>query len=141
MERGEVAAEEFMKRVNAYVEGVVRSMKKSGNINNTAFQNNTTEREVIGECPRCQKDVIETEKSFSCTERNCKYVLWKDSKYFTSKKKQLTKRIAKALTKDGKVALRDLYSERTGKKYSATIKLVDSDYTKYPSYELAINGK
>ncbi len=92
-------------------------------------------KEVIGKCPRCGGDVLEWDKVFSCANKECEFALFKESKYFSSKKVKFTKDIAKALLKDGKVYIREIYSEQKDKTYSAYIVLND-DGGKYVNFKL-----
>ncbi len=80
---------------------------------------------IIGKCPRCGFPVVEGAKGFFCENRDCRFVLWKDSKFFSAKRKELTGEIAEALLNDGKAPLQGCYSEKTGKKYDATLVLED----------------
>ena len=81
--------------------------------------------EIIGKCPRCGGNVTESQKGFFCDNRDCKFALWKNSSFFTKKKKQFTKPVAAALLKDGRIRLTGCYSEKTGKTYDATVLLCD----------------
>ena len=81
--------------------------------------------EIIGKCPRCGKNVLEKKQGFFCENRNCGFALWKNSKFFTAKKKQLTETVAAALLKDGRVQLSGCYSEKTQKTYDATVVMQD----------------
>ncbi|MCI9581965.1 MAG: DNA topoisomerase III, partial [Oscillospiraceae bacterium] len=58
--------------------------------------------------------------------RECRFVLWKDSKFFTAKKKTLTKSIASALLNQGRARLTGCFSKKTGKTYDATVILEDN---------------
>ena len=71
-------------------------------------------REVVGRCPRCGAEVTESPKGFFCENRTCSFVLWKNSRFFTAKKKVLTKSLAAALLKNGRAPLKGCYSEKTG---------------------------
>ena len=82
-------------------------------------------QEVIGKCPRCCKRVTESPKGFFCEDRSCGFALWKNSKFFSAKKKQLTKSVAAALLKDGQVELTGCWPEKTGKTCDATVILKD----------------
>ena len=75
--------------------------------------------------PRCGGAVTESKKGFFCESPSCRFVLWKDSKFFSAKKKALTKSVAAALLKDGQVKLKGCWSEKTGKTYDATVVLED----------------
>ena len=84
-----------------------------------------SDKEAVGPCPRCGGAVTESKKGFFCENRECRFVLWKDSKFFTAKKKTLTKATAAALLKKGRVKLTGCFSEKTGKTYDATVVLED----------------
>ena len=90
---------------------------------NAAFP---SDREAVGICPRCGGRVIERRKGFSCENRACGFMLWRDNRFFTAKKKELTKKIAVALLKDGRADLPGCCSEKTGKTYDAVVVLDDT---------------
>jgi len=83
-------------------------------------------REAVGKCPRCGGSVTESKKGFFCENDGCLFGLWKDNRFFAAKKKALTKAVAAALLKDGRVKLIGCYSEKTGKTYDATVILEDT---------------
>ena len=83
-------------------------------------------RETIGKCPHCGGSVTESKKGFFCENDGCRFGLWKDNRFFAAKKKALTKAVAAALLKDGRVRLTGCYSEKTGKTYDATVILDDT---------------
>ena len=70
--------------------------------------------------------MTESKKGFFCENRECRFALWKDSKFFSAKKKTLTKTVAAALLNKGRVKLTGCYSEWTGKTYDATVVLADN---------------
>jgi len=82
-------------------------------------------RPVIGKCPRCGSPVTESKPGFFCERRDCRFGLWKDNRYLSAKHIVLTKKMAQALLKDGKTFVSGMYSEKTGKTYSAYIVLAD----------------
>ena len=82
-------------------------------------------REAIGKCPRCGTPVIERMKGYFCDNKDCSFALWKDSRFFTSKNKTLSKKTATALLEDGQAMLRGCYSTKTGTTYDATVLLID----------------
>jgi len=77
--------------------------------------------------------VREATKGFFCDNGTCGFKLWKESKFWIAKKKPLTAVIVAALLKDGRVAVRGLYSEKTSKTYDATI-ILDDTGGKYVNY-------
>lgn len=92
-------------------------------------------REVIGSCPRCGADVYESKNNFCCSNKDCGFVMWKNDRFFTGKKKELTKNIASDLLNKGKSKVKGLYSEKTGNTYDATVILADTG-GKYVNYRL-----
>ena len=81
--------------------------------------------DVVGKCPRCGTNVEERKRGFFCMNPNCRFVLWKNSRFFEVKKKKLDKATAAALLKFGQVPLKGCYSEKAGKTYDATAVMVD----------------
>ena len=69
---------------------------------------------------------MESKKGFFCENPDCRFALWKDSRFFTAKKKTLSKAIASSLLNNEKARLKGCWSERTGKTYDATIVLEDN---------------
>ena len=79
----------------------------------------------IAKCPFCGGTVIETPKAFGCTTKGCKFVLWKDNKFFDAIGKKMTKQIALEFAKNKYAAL-DGCTSKTGKKYNCFIILDNS---------------
>ena len=84
------------------------------------------EKEIIGCCPRCGKSVYEGKKNFACSDRACSFVLWKQDRFWTSRKKELTKKMAADLLKRGRTAVKGMWSEKKGDTYDATVVLDDT---------------
>ena len=96
-------------------------------------------RESVGLCPRCGGDVLESKKNFHCDNGDCAFVMWKSDRFFTSRKKELTKATAAELLKTGKAKVKGMYSEKTEKTFDAVILLADTG-GKYVNYRFEING-
>lgn len=94
-----------------------------------------SQREIIGKCPRCGRNVIENKKGFCCEHKACGFALWKENKFFTSKKKTLTKPVATEILKNGKVKLTGCYSQKTEKSYDAIVILEDTG-SKYVNFKM-----
>ena len=97
-------------------------------------------REAVGTCPRCGGTVYEGKKGFFCESRDCAFALWKDNKFFTGKKKTLTRTIAAVLLKEGRISMSGLYSEKTGRTYDAVVVLDDTG-GKYVNFKLEFPEK
>lgn len=131
IERGELSADTFMQGITDMTDTLVKTYEviKDGNV---LFP---SDREAIGICPRCGGNVVENKKGFSCENRDCGFALWKENKFFTAKKKTLTKAVATVLLKKGKVKLTGCFSEKTGKTYDAIV-LLDDTGGKYVNFKM-----
>ena len=99
--------------------------------------------EVIGKCPRCSGNVAETPKAFSCENtrsKKCGFALFKDNRFFTTKKKAITKDVAAALLNEGRIFMSGLHSEKTGNAYNATI-ILDDKGEGYPNFKMEFEPK
>ena len=96
-----------------------------------------TPREAVGICPRCGGNVVESKPNFHCDNRDCGFVMWKADRFFTSRKKELTKAIAAELLKTGKAAVKGMYSDKKAKTFDAVILLADTG-GKYVNYRFEI---
>lgn len=123
MEHGEYASDAFMGDISGMVTGLV---KEYSPLQDAGFEN-PNKGTVIGKCPRCGSDVVEKQKAWFCSNRGCKFALWKDNVYFDSIGKKMTRPIAEKLLKDGRVYLKDCKSRKTGKNYNATLILSTDD--------------
>ncbi len=141
VERGELAPEDFMARITAMLTNLVRSYRNV-KLESTALSDSG--RTAIGKCPRCGKSVVEGKKSFYCEgyhdTPSCGFALWKNDRFFTSKRKELTKKIAASLLKNGRVAVTGLFSEKKGVFYDATVVLND-DGGKFVRFKLEFDNK
>ncbi len=114
-------AEDFLSEIQNEVIDIVKDYGE--NVDQSLFRQ---EKEVIGICPRCGQSVYESKKNFYCSCDSCKFSMWKEDRFFTNKKKVLTKIIAKSLLKNGKVKVSKLYSEKKSKTYDAVVVLDDT---------------
>ena len=80
---------------------------------------------MIGKCPRCGGDVTESKKGFFCESNDCRFGLWRDNKFLTGKKISLNKKTVATLLKNGRMPVKGIFSEKTGKSYDATLVMTD----------------
>jgi DNA topoisomerase-3 len=140
IEKGEMSADDFMIAINKFVSDTVKTYSSADESNKSLFPSNRKSGEIIGKCPRCKNDVAESLKGFFCCNKGCQFALWKDNKFFTLKKKTITKETASALIGEGRVFISGLMSEKTGKTYNATI-ILDDKGEGYPSFRLEFEKK
>ena len=77
----------------------------------------------VGACPCCQADVLEKQKGWFCSNKECLFVLWKDNAFFKSIGKHLSSGMVEKLLSDGRIRLKDCKSQKSGKNYNATLLL------------------
>ena len=121
VEHGELDADAFMAEISLMVSDLVKtySVIKGAEV---LFPSG---RDVIGKCPRCGGDVTESKKGFFCETNDCRFGLWRDNKFLTGKKITMTNKMAATLLKDGKIPVKGIFSEKTGKTYDATLVMTD----------------
>ena len=83
--------------------------------------------------------MVEIKKGFVCDNKSCGFALWKESRFFTAKKKKLTPELVSALLKDGRAKLPGCYSEKTGKTYDAVV-VLDDDGGQFVNFKLEFEG-
>ena len=136
VEHGELSATSFMDQIA----DMSRTLVKEHTAPEERFadlfpSSRETAHEAVGVCPRCGAPVYEGKKGFFCDNRECSFALWKDNRFFSSKKKSITKSVAAALLKEGRISMSGLYSEKTGKTYDAEV-ILDDTGGKYVNFKL-----
>ena len=141
VERGEVPAKDFMDGIADMSRALVKAHTAPEECFAGLFPDaKKNGREAVGTCPRCGGTVYEGKKGFFCDNRDCSFALWKDNKFFSGKKKSITKPVAAALLEEGRVSMSGLYSEKTGKTYDAVV-LLDDTGEKYVNFKLEFPAK
>lgn len=122
MEHGEIAPDAFMRDIAE----MVRALTLDNHPAPEGGELFADTPKSIGVCPRCGSAVLEGPKGFTCSNRDCRFVLWRDNRFFAAKKKELTTSIATVLLKDGRVPMKGLFSPKTGKTYDAIVVMDDT---------------
>lgn len=118
VEHGDYTPEEFMSEITEMVSDMVKNYEvvKGAEI---LMPN----KNVIGFCPHCGSEVVERQKGWFCSNKECRFVLWRDNTYFKKIGKHLTPQIADKLVREGRARLKDCVSQKIGKSYNATLVL------------------
>ena len=142
--RGEGDPAAFMAGISEMTRELVKNYSHISEEGQKLF---ASERETVGLCPRCGKPVYEGKKNFYCSDRSCQFVLWKDDRFWTSRKKELTKKMAGDLLKKGRTSVKGMWSEKKGASYDAVVVLDDTGgkYVRFklefPKRKEGVNGK
>ena len=136
VEHGELSATSFMDQIADMSRTLVKEHTAPEERFADLFPSSKgTVHEAVGVCPRCGAPVYEGKKGFFCDNRECSFALWKDNRFFSSKKKSITKSVAAALLKEGRISMSGLYSEKIGKTYDAEV-ILDDTGGKYVNFKL-----
>ena len=132
IERGNADADAFLSGIVQMTGDLVKAYPF---LSDAEAQRFGTGKEVIGKCPRCGSPVYVGKGNFYCSNKECSFCLWEDNKFFSSKKKKLTKKIAKELLDKGWCRVTGLYTPKKPQLYDAVIRLDDSG-GKYVSFKM-----
>ena len=134
--KGETDADSFMEKIEA----LTKELVENADIEKVKAELFKQEKTVIGLCPRCKSPVYEGKKNYYCSNRDCRFSMWKNDRFFEDRKITFTPKIASALLKDKKVKVKDIYSHKTGKTYDGNVVLCDTK-DKYVNYRIEIERK
>ena len=128
IEHGELNADEFL----SDIADMLSDLTKNYHAVQGAEVLFPSGRDVIGRCPRCGSEVTESKKGFFCENTQCRFGMWRDNKFWKSKHGTLTKAQASEMLQGGRVHMKELYSEKTGRTYDAYVKLDDNgEFVRY----------
>ena len=112
--------EQFMQDIRRYVSQTVAENSTADTVQ--AVSRKGTLRRVVGKCPKCGNNVIESDKSFYCDgfrmDHKCNFSLWKNNKYLQARGVTLTADLAQELLANGKMQINGLTS-KAGNSYNA----------------------
>ena len=121
VQKGELEPEEFLDGIRGMLTDLVKDYRP---VSGADILFPSAEK-TVGKCPRCGRPVIERSKGYFCTGQDCKFVLWRDSRFFTLKQKTLDRKTAQLLLETGRAPLKGCVSSKTGKVYDAAVVLED----------------
>ena len=119
IEQGELEPETFMDEIEQMVASLVETSEAVKGAS-MLMKNNG---KIVGVCPHCGAEVAEREKGWFCTNRECRFVIWKDNAFFKRLGKHITGQLVDKLLRNGRARLKDCKSQRTGKTYNATVQM------------------
>ena len=102
------------------------------------------EKEIIGLCPLCKRNVYESKSNFYCSgfsdkDKKCNFVLYKNDFYFKNFGKKITKTFARNILKNNKAVMKNLKSKK-GNIFNAEFSI--KEYKPYIKWDMEfINSK
>ena len=130
--KGQASPEDFMDGIEAMAAELVRKYSHISEDGQKLFQ---PDKETVGLCPRCGKPVYEGKKNFACSDRACQFVMWKNDRFWTSRRKEMTRKMAADLLKKGRTSVKGMWSEKKGSTYDAVV-ILDDTGGKYVNFKL-----
>ena len=118
MEHGDYETQDFMREITDMISGLVQNYEAV-----KGAKTLMSDHKRVGVCPCCQADVLEKQKGWFCSNKECRFVLWKDNAFFKSIGKHLSSGMVEKLLSDGRIRLKDCKSQKSGKNYNATLLL------------------
>ena len=118
MEHGDYEAQDFMREITDMISGLVQNYEAV-----KGAKTLMSDYKRVGACPCCQADVLEKQKGWFCSNKECRFVLWKDNAFFKSIGKHLSSGMVEKILSDGRIRLKDCKSQKSGKNYNATLLL------------------
>ena len=131
VEKGTFHDTEFMGEIEEMITGLVRTYKVIEEVEVLMHP----ALEEIGICPCCGSHVVERQKGYSCENRQCNFILWKENRFFEALGKKMTKQIAAKLLSEGKASLKGCKSKKTGRTYDTTV-VMTVDENQRAAFEL-----
>ena len=120
IERGQYDSRAFMNGITGMLRKMLDECRQIDGDEKNRFGTHK-EREAIGTCPVCGAPVYEGKQNFYCSNRECRFVLWKENRYLERMRKKLDARMAKDLLTKGKTRVKDLYSAKKDKLFTADL--------------------
>ena len=136
IEHGEYDSNAFMQEIKGMISGLVKNYEAVKGADVLM----KPERKIIGICPACGSNVQESVKGWFCSDKSCRFALWKENRFFQKLGKQMTEDLAKKLLNKGKVRLTHCYSQKTGRYYDTTLCL-ETGEDGAASFKLEFGGK
>lgn len=117
MERGEIKPHDFMQGIHGLLDKMLADLRQIPTVAAAPHHNKIS----VGSCPVCGNPVHESKLSFCCADRSCKFALWKESRYLSNMRKTLDKKMAVDLLKKGRTHVKDFYSAKKDKTFTADL--------------------
>ena len=127
MERGEANPAQFMEGIEALTRKIVALEPDVDAVRQLTYFG----VDEVGKCPRCGKPVYEQPNGFFCSDRSCRFALWRNSGYLAKAGIKLTRSLAAELIANGQAHVEDVKFEDSSEGDLILVELGG----KYPSFK------
>lgn len=127
IQNGSYSDNAFMEDLTGFLRSFIKDTISLHSPENTTGIFARPAKEAVGVCPRCEKNVVEWGKSYSCEsgKGGCGFVIWKSTAGKTISKTQAQKLLTKGKTD----LIKGFRSSKTGKDFNAFIVLKEDGTT------------
>jgi len=125
IEHGKLTREQFMADIRSLTATIVNEARSF------SLDEHVEDSKPFGECPKCKAALVERFKSFSCTNKDCDFAIWK-----TMAGRLLGRDEFETLLRDKQVGPLNGFRSKAGKQFNATVKLNDQWKTEF---DFAVN--
>lgn len=109
-------AQDVLKTVNAIIKGPPLKMDLSSPVSKGVLNNN-----VLGPCPLCGGEVMETNRGYVCLADSCHFFVSKSNRYIAALGKELSPTLMSELLIKKKASLHNCKSRKSGKTFDTTL--------------------
>lgn len=140
IEKGKFTKQEFLNVIFNFTSKAVDKIKNEQQVIINEVTRKKKQIDILGKCPLCGHGVIEGQKGFGCSnwKNGCKFVIWKNDKFFAAMKKKPTKTMIKSLLKNGVVTVKGLTSKK-GNKFDANMRYEKNPDNDFFSWKMEFN--
>ena len=119
--RQELSKEEALNIYSKDLRGIIENAKT---VNVEKVEVKKAEKEIIGKCPKCGKNIYESEKLFYCEGfKECTFKIFKNNKFFEDRGKKVTKTIVKSLLKTNTAKVKGFKKKDGSGTYDAIVNM------------------
>jgi len=124
-------------RINSTI--INASLVQKGEYHNLKFDINQEEKFTLGNCPKCNKEVIMNSAAYTCEDKECNFTIFKNDRYLARYKKKPTESMIKTLLSKGEISVKGMQSPNGKGKFDCTLKLKENG--NYWGWEMVFDDK
>ena len=123
---------DFMNEVYSMDQKMIKDIEEASKNNALSFAKKS--QEEICKCPHCHSSIVEYKNCYSCVNKECNTVIFKDQLNKSLGYKKITKKQAIELFNKGKTSKKAIgFVSKSGKKYSAFLTYSQNKEDKFPN--------
>jgi DNA topoisomerase-3 len=134
-----LSLDSFIEDMKTFTKDAVLNIKQDDFHVIQAIENSkkVTDLEVLGRCPSCGSDIVETDKGYGCTnwKSGCKYTIWKNDKFLAALQVTPNAQTIKKLLAVGEVCSHRFVNKK-GENFSACLQYLKDEGSGYYKWHM-----